>query len=792
MKESRTPEPTIFSDNKQFLLSVLSIKYYYIAIIFLFILIAFIYNRYTSVVYEVTATISPIKNETSSLLSSNELFSGLQAFRMNNNIENEINNLKSFSLVSSTINTLNFEVGYFVEKKKLFKETIDLYGRSPIIVNLDKSHVQPVDYKFYIYILNESSYRLKSFQEHVPLYNYLDNRIISKENTILVDTICKFNETITNKNFKFSVTINNDLKSEFSKEKVYYFEFYNLDYLAKDYLRRINISRTTPSSSILTVQFSGKNLSKVLTFLNSYLGSYFEESLTKKNKIAVSTINFIDSQLAEISDSLVSSESKLRNYRSVHQVMNLSYQGQQSYDRLQQIDIERSNLQAQERYYNYLLDYFKKNSDMSGVTPPSAMNVVDPTMNQLIGELVALNTDRSNILNNNAEKNLFLGQIENKIEIKKRTIIENATNNLNTLSLSINELNYRADKLSKEISNMPKTELNMVGIQRQYNVSDAIYTYLLQKRSEAAIAMASNYPDFEILEPAREVTSQIVTPKAKTNFLLALFLGFLLPTLFIIVRELLNNKVQSVLYIEHLFNRSVLGIIPHSDFKSESVVTEYPGSSISEAFRIIRSNLFLKLKDNPNKVILVSSSQPQDGKSFFSYNLAFSIATVGYKTIIIDGDLHRPTLHSKFNSDYNSGLSNYMTENLPIDDIIYKTTLENLGFIPSGPILPNASELIQAGKLDDLIDTLTKKYDYVLIDTTPMGIVSDAILFSKYASEIVLVCRNNYTRKDVLANVIDNLNMHKLDKYDIIFNDQRLKESTYGQYTSYYKNPKKS
>lgn len=790
MKDPRLSEPTIFSSNKQFIISVLSIKYYYIACVILFISAAYLFNKYSPMVYEVSATIRPVNNETSSLLSSNELFRGLQTFQTSNNIENEINNLRSFSLISSSISRLNLEVGYFSEQNKLLKETSELYNKSPFTVNIDKSHTQSINCKFYINILNDSTFRLTATEDEVLFYNYLDNQVISRNNVLNIDTICRFNETITNDHFKISVSYNNEYKSVLLNNNLFYFELYHLDYLAKDYLKRLVAYRVSPSSSIINVQFSGENIDKVLTFLNNYLNTYFEESLIKKNKIAVSTINFIDDQLMEISDSLVQSESKLRNYRSTHQVMNLSYQGQMSYDRLQELDAERSTLQIQERYYNYLLDYFKKNSDMSGITPPSAMNVEDPILNQLIAELLTLNAERSNILTNNAEKNLFLGQVENRINIQKQTIIENVTNNLNTLSLSINELNYRAEKLSQEISNLPRTELNMVGMQRKFDLNDAIYTYLLQKRSEAAITMASNYPDYEILEPAREVTSQIIAPKVMFNFLVAILLSLLLPTMFIIIREFLNDKIQSVFYIEHLLDRSVIGIIPRSEFKTEAIMVDYPGSSIAESFRNIRSNLFLKLKDQSTKVILISSSQPRDGKSYVSFNLAHSIASVGYKTILIDADLHRPTLHNKFRIKNISGLSNYMTQKVALDDIIQNTSIDNLNFVPAGPILPNASELIEAGILDNLIASLRNSYEYIILDTTPFGIVSDAILMMKYATQILLICRNKYTRKDLFANVIDNLNSHNYTNYEVIFNDQNLEESTYGKYTSYYKKNK--
>jgi capsular exopolysaccharide synthesis family protein len=196
--------------------------------------------------------------------------------------------------------------------------------------------------------------------------------------------------------------------------------------------------------------------------------------------------------------------------------------------------------------------------------------------------------------------------------------------------------------------------------------------------------------------------------------------------------------------------------------------------------------LFLKLKSEPSKVILVTSSQPRDGKSFISFNLAASIASVGYKTIIIDCDLRRPTLHNKFKEDNSSGLSNYMIKKASADDIIRKSFVENLSFIPAGPVLANPSELIESGVLDDLINYLKNEYEYIIIDTTPVGLVADASLLIKYASHILLIIRNNYTRKDIFANIMDNFTSKQINNFDVVFNDLSLDKSPYKRYSNYY------
>jgi capsular exopolysaccharide synthesis family protein len=282
----------------------------------------------------------------------------------------------------------------------------------------------------------------------------------------------------------------------------------------------------------------------------------------------------------------------------------------------------------------------------------------------------------------------------------------------------------------------------------------------------------------------------LLSPKKTLNWLAGLFLGLMIPTIYIILKNFFNEKMTSVKDAENLLNRAILNVIYTNNYKTESVVTESPGSSIADSFRNLRSSLFLKFRSKPFKVIMVTSSQPCEGKSFIAFNLASSIASVGYNSIIIDCDLRRPTLHNKFKYDNSTGLSNYMVDHTSKDEIVKETDLENLSFIPAGPILPNSSELIEAGVLDDLIEILRSQYDYVIIDSTPAGIVADATPILRYADHILLVCRNNVTRKDLFNDVLTTFNTNNIENFDVVFNDLNIKKSIYGRYDTYYRKDK--
>ena len=787
MKERTETDQTI-AFLKFFLQKIFALKYVYIIAIILFVGFAFIYNKYSPKVYELNSTIGPLKDTRTSVLQSNDMFrtGGYSPSSSGRDLEAAINNLSSFDLVVKTVNDLNLGTGYFAESRKFFKTYTEVYNASPFTVKVDKSHIQTIGVKFNVTILSNSSFRISAQSKDALLYNYINNEVIANKQTISYDTICKFNDPISNKRFRFTIVHNPAVSPNLYSNNDYYFEFYHPEELAKAYLKSISVEPVSFIASILNIKFASTNLQKSLDFLNTYVNSFIEDNLAKKNKMALNTISYIDSQISGMSDSLVKSESSLKNYRSDNQVMDLSYQGQQIYSQMSQINTQKTTLEAQSRYYNYVLNYFRTNTDVSGVNPPSSAGIEDPTLNKMFTDINSLYTEKSSITSN-TDKNLFAAQLESKIKVQKQYIIDNITNNLNNLNITMNELNGQADRLSKDMSNLPKKEMNMVNVQRKFDLNNSIYTYLLQKKAEAAITLSSNYPDYEVLEPAREITSKVIKPKTVFNYLIALFLALFLPTLYILIINFLNDKVSSTYDLEQIIDKSAFGIIYANNKNIEAVVKESPGSAIAESFRNLRSSLFLKLKaSDKSKVILLTSSQPQDGKSFISFNLSASIASVGFKTVLLDCDLRRPVLHQKFQVENDRGLSNYMIRKAGTNDIIIQTSTENLSFIPAGPILSNPSELIGAGALDELIEDLKKEFDYVIIDTPPLGLVADSIQLMKYASQILVVSRLNSTKKEVLANAIDTLDSNGITNYEVVINDQNLDKSPYSSYKDYY------
>lgn len=257
---------------KEFITEALSYKYLYIASFFFCLLVAFLVNRFSPTVYQVNSVIGPVQDRRSSMLRSNDLFSGLGALAESRNLENDINSLNSFRLVATTIKNLNLEIGYFAGKNSFLQKPAQVYLGNPYTVSIDKSHIQPINTRFRIEILDDHSYRLTAYEDEASFYNYIDNAIVSRKNVFKIDTICRFNETLSAYNYKFSVTLNRDFYNpQTAKETGYFFEFYHLDQLTMSYLKRLKVEPVSIRSSLITLLYSGENKRLTIDFLNNFI-----------------------------------------------------------------------------------------------------------------------------------------------------------------------------------------------------------------------------------------------------------------------------------------------------------------------------------------------------------------------------------------------------------------------------------------------------------------------------------------------------------------------------------------
>jgi len=441
-------------------------------------------------------------------------------------------------------------------------------------------------------------------------------------------------------------------------------------------------------ATVIEISLKSESVLKGTDILNELMYVYSVQNLERKNHLASITIDYIEKQLNEISDSLSQTEDNLQTFRSSNQLLNVTEQANNISTQYIDLQNKLAELVARKKYYDYVSGYLSKNDNFSDMIVPSSMGIPDPLLNSLMSELIAAQAQQSNLIKNNQEKNPLAQKLGIQIQNIKKTISENISAAGKTTGISIDEMNKRIKKIETEISKLPATQRKLGNIERKYRLNDAIYNYLLEKRAEAKITKASNLPDDIIIEPAKMVGLEPVSPNKKMNYLIALFLGLVVPFGYLMIRGAMNNKVETQDDIERLTDVPILGKILHNKYKTSNVMFEFPKSNIAESYRALRTNLDFYVRGGQKKVIMVTSSMEGEGKSFIALNLAMSYAQLGRRTILLDFDMRKRKIFFEGQAEPKDGLSSYLINSANLEDIIIKSPHENLDYILSGVIPP--------------------------------------------------------------------------------------------------------
>lgn len=786
-------------DYRKMLQRFLSFQRFYIFLIIALLIGAFLVNRYSTVRYKNSTTLYLTQDEQANPLNSqNDLFQSFGLFNVKQNIDNELEIIKSFSLIKRVINETNLKASYYSCKNSaaaslLFNTPLvrknELYNESPIEVVIDPSVPQAINILFDVTFLSDNEFTLEAVGDRVPLYNYIDDQIVSYVNSIQFKQRFKFGDEIKTRYFNFRIQKTSFFNKDYTADYKMYFQLNNINALTLQYQNALATETTSETSTLIRITLSGNNMQRITDFLNNLTSAYLGKSLDKKNKTALSTIDFIDTQISDIADSLNFVESTLKNFRTSQGVMDLNFQGQQVFEQLNKLENEKAIIDVQKKYYQYLSSYLDTNTEFNDIAAPSSMNVVDPLLSSLVTQLMNLNAEKVSLMNNNANKqNLYLNEINIRIDNVKKTIKETVKNTLNTLNISLNEINYRMNKASGEISQMPKTELQLRGIERKFKLNDAIYTFLLQKRSEAQIARASSLPDYEVIDPAVLAMARQTSPKTKLNYLIALMLGLLIPSVFIMLKDLLNTKIVSAEEVESISQFPILGRVFHNFHRTKQVVNDHPNSSVSESFRAVRTNFQFFSEGGKRQVLLITSTSSGEGKTFCSINIASVFALNGHRTVLLEFDLRRPKIHQEFGSSNIIGISTFLIDKANLEDIIVPTHINDLDLISAGPAAPNPAELIGSDRTAELIDKLKEMYDYIIIDSAPAGILTETQVLMKHSDLNIFVARIDKTLREAFKNSLKSFVLNKFNNISILINDLNVKRDAfkYGYDHNYY------
>lgn len=748
--------------------------------------LAYAKNRYSTPIYMISSSVLIKENTEQSGSRGMNDFINTSLFGKNQNFQNELFVLQSSPVIEKNVKNLNLSVIYYHKREFQF---IDSYKEVPFQVLYSTQHDQPVYVKFRIKFTKTGSFQINTEKQDVNLYNYSTETYTKEKKGWSFQKTGVPGKLIETPDLAFMIKIDST-NQESLKDAEYYFEFVDQTSMARAYKSRFSFNVVDKKATVVEINFMSESIYKGIDIVNGLMDVYSKQNLERKNHIASITIDYIEKQLGEISDSLSMTEDNLQRFRSANQLLNVAEQATGISAQYVELQNQRAELITRKRYYDYVADYLEKNDDFSNMIVPASMGIPDQILTSLMTELIAAQSQRSNLIDNKQEKNPLVNKLNIKIENIKRTIADNISAVRQTTEISLDEMNKRIGKIEGQISKMPKTEQQLGGFERKYRLNDAIYNYLLEKRAEAKITKASNLPDDIIIEPAKLVGSGPISPNTTKNYMMAFILGMGLPFSFLIVRKALNNKIESQESIERITNVSVLGKIIHNHKKTNNVVLEFPKSPIAESYRVLRTNLDFTLKGGNHKVIIVTSCITGEGKSFNALNIAMSYAQLGRKTLLLDFDLRKPTSYFNNQEETSEGLSSYLINKVSLKDIILKSPNEKLDYVNSGPIPPNPAELLALEETKKMITELKEKYEYIIIDTPPLAQVTDGYLLMDIADLKVIIVRYNYSKKKILTLVLKDLFQKNITDICIVMNDNRVKSDQYGYGYGYNKKGK--
>lgn len=712
---------------------------------------AYINLRYATPIYQVNATLL-IKNQKS---STDDILKELETSSSANKIvENEIEVLKSRNLMQRVVDDLNLTVAYFQQGQVRSDE--EIYGTSPI--RLLPGRLTPAASQgLFINVLTKQQFELQDAEgNHKGRFAYGQsvNSDMGTFRVFMIDSLYRKNNDL------IKVTVDD-------RESV-----------AQRYKTAIQVQLLNPKSTVLKLTIEDAVPIKGKAILNSLLAAYNYSTLTDKNRESANTIQFIDERLSLITGELGDVERDVESYKSAQGITDLSEEATLYLGKVNENDAELNKLDIQAKVLEGVENYLK--GSQTGVAPATLM-VSDPILLSLLSKLNELEAQQEKYQRSVQSDSPFLQTVNAQIASTKSSIRENLTNQKNNLALTRASLNRQNNRFTSSIRTIPRKEREFITIKRQQGIKESLYLLLLQKKEETAISYASTVTDSRMVDDPYSPNYPI-KPNKTNIYLIAFLAGLLIPVGFISVRDMLNDKIQSRREIENETGLSVFGeIMKKPKEMKDNIVNSKTNSVIAEQFKILRANLQYTIGTplpGSGKTILITSSISGEGKSFISINLAASIALLDKRVIVLELDLRKPKISTYLGVSRDKGISNYLIGQGELNELIKPTALSpNMFMISSGPIPPNPSELLSNGRLETLLTELRQQFDYVLIDTPPVGLVADATLLGPLVDTAFYVVRHEYTPRTNMRLLGELKELKKFKSLNIVFNGVNYRNS---------------
>ncbi|MFV0390505.1 MAG: GumC family protein [Paludibacteraceae bacterium] len=749
-----------FNDNEESGFNIkewlmLFLSYWYLFVLFAIIALglAFVKNRSYVENYQSTGTIII---DGSRNYGSSAFMQGFGVQSGYRNVDNQVVMLTSYDLISHVLDSIPFMATDYISIGRF--NTRNLYKTSPIFITPD--YIAPGAYGklFKLSLKADGSYTITNEDGENKRLNVKGQLGIPLQHNLFFMTVELMGTTIPDREI--------------------FFRFRDKNSLINDFMSRLKPAYIVEGSSVLGVSLESATPERDIDFINKLFDVFLTENLERKNDAASKTINFIDQQLNVVSESLAESEGAMTQFRRSNQIVDLSSHSSGILGKASEYDNLEAQLKLRETYLDYLANYLQTNLDAGAVVAPSSLGLNEPMLMSLVAQFNDVITKK----NETSEKNPLYSKYVREIESIKTSFNEVIKNMRASLNIERGDIRAKLQNVQRDISTLPSKEMQLIGIERKYRVDDNYYTFFLQKRAEAAIQKASNSPDNNILDRARitALTNGDVKSRTTLTFLL---IGLLIPALFVILKELLNNSIRNAKDAEKNSSFPLIGTIKHTNSKDPILAANKPRSSFTEMFRVIRTRLEFIVQRKKDIIILTTSAESGDGKTYFSTNFASVYGMSGAKTLLIDMDIRKPSINERFDiSESEFGVTNYLIGEKELDDLIIQKEGINYDILLAGTVPPNPGELIRSEKLREMLIELKGKYDFIILDTSPIGLVADAYSLALLSDVNLLIVRSQKTNKSFFKRLNEQIKNDKLNHFYVILNDLDTDKTTYNKY----------
>ena len=770
-------------DVKELLFKYLIHWPWFVGAVVVCLIAAWVYLYTSTPVYNISATVL-IKDDKKG--GSAGMLSGLESLGLDGmvsssqNIDNEIEVLRSKTIVKEVVEDLGLYISYTDEDEFPSR---NMYKTSPVQVSLTPQEAdlleEPMIVEMALQPQGSMDVNVKiagnKYQKHfekLPAVFPTDKGTLAF--FLTPDSVLSSKRTLEETTDSEKTTRN--ITATINKPLA----------VAKWCCKNMTIEPTSKTTSVAVISLKNSNVERGKDFINKLLEMYNINTNNDKNEVAQKTAEFINERISIISKELGSTEKDLESFKRGAGITDLTSDAQIALTGSAEYEKKRVENQTQ---INLLQDLQKYMQNEGYEVLPSNIGLQDVNLAAAINRYNDVLVERKRLLRTSTENNPTIINLDTSISAMKENVQVSLDRVLRGLYITKADLDREANRYSRRISEAPGQEREFVSIARQQEIKAGLYLMLLQKREENAITLAATANNAKIIDDAIADDAP-VSPRSKITYLIALILGVGIPVGVIYLLELTKFKIEGRADVEKLTSAPIVGDIPLTDEKQGAIaVFENQNNLMSETFRNVRTNLQFML-GNDKKVILVTSTVSGEGKSFISGNLAISLSLLGKKVVIVGLDIRKPGLNKVFNiSKREQGITQYLAnpEKNLMDLVQLSDVSKNLYILPGGTVPPNPTELLARDGLDKAIETLKKNFDYVILDTAPVGMVTDTLLIGRVADLSVYVCRADYTRKNEYTLINELIDGNKLPNLCTVINGLDLKKRKYGYYYGYGK-----